>query len=315
MGRGRIDRRGRDAGAADAVTAALLELRDVRRVFRRRRRRIEALAGVSLELVAGEIVGLVGANGAGKTTLLRIAAGLLDPDGGVVRVAGGDPRGLAARRVLGFAPSAPAFPPALTVRELLEYYARWHAPTPAHRLVADALALGGLEAVTDRRATQLSTGWAQRLALAQAGLGGRRVLLLDETLAGGDPVARRATAEHLTALARGGAAILLASHDLAAIERLAARVVILRAGVVVRAAPLVELLRERVLEVVLDAPAASLPPGFRPTAAGAECELGDGTVESALVRCRLHRLAVRASRVRLKTLEDVVVEALVEHPR
>jgi ABC-2 type transport system ATP-binding protein len=290
--------------------ALLLELRDVTRHFGRGRRRVTALSGVALDVVAGEIVGLVGANGAGKTTLLRIAAGQLAPHAGTVVVAGYAPRVVAARRVLGFAPAAPLFPPALTVRELLEYCARLHArPAPARRaLVAEAVALGGLEDVLRRRATELSTGYLQRLALAQAAIGARRIVLLDESLAGSDPVARRAICERLAALAARGVAIVLSSHDLAAVERLAGRVIILRAGRVVRAAPTVALLRERVLEIVLDGPPATLPPGFRRTPAGVEVELGDGSVEGVLALCRAHRLAVRASRVRLKTLEDVVVD-------
>lgn len=296
------------------MTPPLLALAQVSRAFGRRRR-VRALDGASLELLPGEVVGVVGANGAGKTTLLHLAAGLLVPDAGTVLVAGGSPRALAARRLVGFAPAAPVFPIAVTVRELLDYLARWHVAGPERRrLVAEALALGGLEEVADRRASELSTGWAQRLALGQAALGGRRVLLLDETLAGSDPVIRRALSERLAALARSGVAILLASHDLAAVERLAGRVVVLRRGVMVRTASLVALLRERVLEVVLDAPPAVLPPGFRRTASGVECDLGEGAVESALALCRSHRLAVRASRVRLKSLEDVVVEALAGDP-
>jgi len=62
--------------------------------------------------------------------------------------------------------------------------------------------------------------------------------------------------------------------------------------------------------VVLDAPPREPPPGFRVTVFGLETELGGGTVEAALALCRAHRLAVRASRVRLKSLEDVVLDAL-----
>src|SRR3989475_10335469 len=66
--------------------------------------------------------------------------------------------------------------------------------------------------------------------------------------------------------------------------------------------------RERVLEVILDAPPPEPPPGFRITAAGLEAPLVGRTVESALALCRAHRLAVRASRVRVKSLEDIVLE-------
>jgi peptide/nickel transport system ATP-binding protein len=119
--------------------------------------------------------------------------------------------------------------------------------------------------------------------------------------------------ERLAALAAHGMAILLASHDLAAVERLAARVLVLRDGVIVHAARAMR--HDRVLEVTLDAPPAVPPPGFRRTAAGLERDLGDGTVEAALALCRAYRLPVRGSRVRLRTLEDVVVETLDRPPR
>jgi len=105
---------------------SLLEARDVTRRFGA----LQAVAGVSLHLVPGEIVGLVGKNGAGKTTLLRLLAGTLRLDGGSIAVAGHPPGTSPARRVLGFAPDGAVFPPTLTVREVLDYYSRLHAAGP-----------------------------------------------------------------------------------------------------------------------------------------------------------------------------------------
>ncbi|HEY6852681.1 MAG TPA: ABC transporter ATP-binding protein [Gemmatimonadales bacterium] len=300
---------GSAAAAAHRVIAPVLELRDVARAYARGR--VRAVDGVSLALVPGEIVGLVGANGAGKTTLLRLAAGLLAPDSGVVTVLGGAPDGAVARRGVGYAPDGAVFPPALTVREVLGYYARLHSAGPRRNaLVAEALALGELGPVADRRAAALSRGEAQRLALAQAAMGGRRVLLLDETLSGIDPVVRRALCDRLAGLAHQGVAVLLASHDLTAVERLAGRVAILVRGRIARSAPTAALLGERVLEIVLDRPPVAPPAGFRVTATGLERDLRGDSVEAALAVCRAHRLAVRASRVRLRTLEDVVLDTL-----
>lgn len=289
---------------------------EVVRRFRRPGGWVAAVDGVSLDLIPGEIVGVVGPSGAGKTTLLRLAAGLLRPDGGSVRVAGAPPGSLVARHALGFAPDGVVFPPTLTVREVLEYYARLHVSGTRRRaLVGEALELGGLEEVAGHRAARLSKSFVQRLALAQAALGERRVLLLDETLSGLDPPVRRSLCERLRRLAARGVAMLLAAHDLAALERLASRVVVMRGGRVVREGPLGTLLRDRVLEIVLDGSPGAPPPGFRVTPAGLETELGEGTVEAALAVCRAHRLTVRASRVRLKSLEEVVLDALDDVPR
>jgi len=107
------------------------------------------------------------------------------------------------------------------------------------------------------------------------------------------------------------AGIFVTSRDPAALERLAARVLVMRDGRIVRAGPLASLLEERVLEVILDAPPPEPPPGFRVTAAGIEAPLAGRTVEAALALCRAHRLPVRATRVRVKSLEEVVLET---HP-
>lgn len=296
----------------------LLVAHGVSRTFGRGARRVHAVTGISLELERGAIVGLVGANGAGKTTLLRLLAGMLAPNRGHIRVAGHPPDSPAAHRVLGFAPDTMAFPPALTVRETLAYYARLHAPADRRAtVVSRALAVGALEEVASRRVGTLSAGWQRRVALAQAALGARRVLLLDEPLAGVDPPARHALCERLASLAADGIAILLSSHDLPAVERLAARVVVLRDGVIGWSGSTRGVPRGRVLEVVLDGSPAVLPPGFRRTAAGLETDLRGGTAEAALALCRAHRLRVRASRVRVRSLEDAVLQALAarESPR
>src|SRR5207247_1099828 len=213
---GRWRRRHRAAvvTAGDVNTPVLL----VRGVTRRRRGAAAPVADASLELAAGEVVALVGPPGSGKTTLLAITAGRLAPDAGSVMVAGVATGTLAARALLGYAPAAPVFPPTLRVREVLEYFARFHVVGVARRgLVAAAL--------------------ARRLALAQAVLGHRRVLLLDETLSGVDAAGRRAVCERVRELAASGVAVLLASSDLAAVEQVAARVFVMRDGRLVREAP------------------------------------------------------------------------------
>jgi len=297
------------------VNAPVLLLAGVTR-RRRHRRGPPPVADVSLELAAGEIAALVGPHGSGKTTLLGIAAGLLAPDVGAVTVVGVPAGTPAARAALGYAPEAPIFPPTLSVREVLGYFARFHAAGTARRgLVAAALDRAGLEGAAERRAGGLPLPVARRLALAQAALGHRRVLLLDETLSGVDAVGRRAMCERVRELAARGVAVLLASSDLAVVEQLAARVLVMRDGRVVRAAPTAALLEERVLEILLDAPPTAPPPGFRITPYGLQADLGTRSAEAALALCRAHRLAVRASRVRARTLEDAVLDAVRDRAR
>jgi len=258
------------------------------------------LGSVSLALLPGEVIGVAGPARAGKTTLLKVAAGLLTPQRGTVWACG----------AAGYAPETPVFPPAVTVREVLAYYARFHARGSRRRaLVHDALEVAGLAPAADARTAALGRADLQRLALAQATLGGPRILLLDETLSGLDPLARRDLCGRVAHLAATGIAVLLAARDLGALERVAGRVVVPRAGRIVRAGSLAALLAERVLEVFLDSPPPEPPPGFRVTAAGLEAPLAGRTPEAALALCRVHRLAVRASRVRVKSLEEIVLDA------
>jgi ABC-type multidrug transport system ATPase subunit len=277
----------------------------------------ERLGPVSLALLPGEIAGVVGPAGAGKTRLLRVAAGTARPRTGDVRVWGMRVTDPAARRLIGYAGDNPAFPRALTVHEMLMYYARLHCGTSNERsargLVREALEIAGLAAAAELAVESLGRADLQRLNFAQAALGGRRVLLLDETFSGLDAFARRDLRGRIARLAAEGVAVLITARDPAALERLAARVLVLRDGRIVRAGPLATLLGERILEVILDAPPAEPPPGFRVTAAGLEAPLAGRTVEAALALCRAHRLPVRASRVRVKTLEEIVLETHDAH--
>ena len=270
------------------------------------------LGPASLALLPGEIAGLVGPAGAGKTTLLRVAAGASRPRTGEVRVWGMRVTDPAARQFVGYASDNPAFPHALTVQDVLMYYARLHCAVSNQRgprgLVREALEIAGLTAAAELRVEGLGRADLHRLSFAQAAMGGRRVLLLDETLSGLDAFARRDLRGRIARLAAEGVAVLITSRDPAVLERLAARVLVMRDGRIVRAGPLATLLGERILEVILDAPPAEPPPGFRVTEAGLEASLAGRTVEAALALCRAHRLPVRASRVRVKSLEEVVLE-------
>ncbi|HEU4726779.1 MAG TPA: ABC transporter ATP-binding protein [Kofleriaceae bacterium] len=204
---------------------AVLALRGVVRTFGRRR----AVAGVTVEVAAGEAVLLVGRNGAGKTTLLRLATGFLDPDDGEVMVDGiamARDRARAQAR-LGYLPEHAPAPGELTVHEHLYLRAR-QKRVPAAGL-ARALELAGLGDVTRQRIATLSKGFRQRVGLADALLGDPPLLVLDEPTAGMDPIQVRQLRDHLAAAARERA-VLVSSHAVADLEPLASRVAVLRAG-------------------------------------------------------------------------------------
>ena len=212
----------------------MLALRGIVRRFGRRR----AVAGVSLEVAAGEAVLLVGRNGAGKTTLLRIAAGVLDPDDGEVIV---DGIAMARQRAraqgrLGYLPEHAPAPGELTVREHLYLRARQKRVAAARAAVDAAIdravALAGLGDTVRQPIATLSKGFRQRVGLADALLGDPPLVILDEPTSGMDPIQVRQLRDHLIAAARDRA-VLVSSHAVSDLEALASRVAVLRDGALV----------------------------------------------------------------------------------
>ena len=190
--------------------------------------------GVSLHVQAGQLVALLGPNGAGKTTTVEIVEGYRRADGGRVSVLGVDPvgGGRTLRARVGLMLQGGGIDPRARPRETLVQYGRFHAdPRDADEL----LDLVGLRAVARTRYRLLSGGERQRLGLALALVGRPEVLVLDEPTAGMDPEARATTRAIVASERDAGAAILLTSHDLVDVERLADRIVIIDAGRVVAA--------------------------------------------------------------------------------
>jgi ABC-2 type transport system ATP-binding protein len=212
----------------------MIEIRDVRRAYGERL----ALDGVSLDVRAGEIVGLLGANGAGKSTLLRTAAGLQPPDGGHVRIAGhdvwADP--LAARARLGYAAEEPSFHEELSAAEHLAFVAavRGLEPSAARERAADLARRLDLHERLDDPVRGYSHGMRKKASFLAAVLHRPAALLCDEAIEGFDAPSALAAKAELRALARDGAAILFSSHVTETVERLCDRVVLLRAGRVAR---------------------------------------------------------------------------------
>ena len=176
-----------------------------------------AVEGVSLVLEPGEIVALLGANGAGKTTTLRLLAGLLRADGGGGQVLGFDLLREAARvrRHVGYMAQRLSLFPDLSVLENLRFRADIYGLAAPKRVAAQVLEAYGLEGHARDRAATLSGGWARRLQLAASLVHAPKLLLLDEPTVGLDVPARREIWRRVEALAAGGSAVLVCTHDLA----------------------------------------------------------------------------------------------------
>ena len=193
---------------------------------------VEALRDVSLRVEPGTVFAVVGPNGAGKTTLFALVLGFLMPTTGHVQVGGMEPRRWARTRGAAWLPERFALPPGWRVAESLRAFARLEGLSPAAAGAAtDAvLARLNLGPHADKTVETLSRGTLQRLGLAQAMLAPRDLVVLDEPTQGLDPLWRIRLREIAADLRAEGRTVLLASHEMDEVERLADRAAVLRDG-------------------------------------------------------------------------------------
>ena len=202
-----------------------------------------AVDGISFEVMKGEVFSLLGPNGAGKTTTVEILEGYRRPDGGEVRVLGLDPRrdGGALRPRVGVMLQQGGIMPAALPRELVRLHARLYAEPVDPDGLLEVL---GLAHAANRRCKLLSGGEKQRLALALALVGRPELLVLDEPTAGMDPAAKATVRALIGDLRAAGRTILLTTHELADVERLADHVVVIDRGRVLASGTPAELVAE-----------------------------------------------------------------------
>jgi ABC-2 type transport system ATP-binding protein len=188
-----------------------------------------ALSELSCSFGAG-VTGLLGPNGAGKTTLMRAVCGLIDTRQGGVEVLGADPRrSRAVQADIALVPEEEVVPESLTARQLVRYEAVL-AGIGDREAVDAALAAVDLLDVADRRLDGFSKGMRQRAKVAAALVTDPGVLVLDEPLNGADPVQRVALIDLFRALGDAGRTVIVSSHVLHEVERLAERVIVVLNG-------------------------------------------------------------------------------------
>ena len=237
------------------------------------------LEGVDLAVAPGDCLGLIGPNGAGKTTLLRLAAGLLTPTSGGIRLGDRPLDELGRREIarrLGYVPQRPQLDAAFSVRAVVltgrtPHPRRFQLETAADRRIADeALARADLVALAERPVTALSGGERQRVAIARALAQRPRLLLLDEPTASLDLRHQHEIMALAAGLARdAGLAVLVSAHDLNLAARYCDRLAVLDRGRL----------------VAEGAPIAVLTPALLAAVFGVEASVavGDGPTPTATV--------------------------------
>ena len=185
--------------------------------------------GLDLEVRRGEVLGFLGPNGSGKSTTMRMLLGLARPTSGRASLLGLDAirDGLEIRRRVGYLAGDFGLYPKLTGAAVLDLFADLRGGVDGTRVAALA---ERLDAQLDRPVRELSTGNRQKLGLIQALMHEPELLILDEPIAGLDPLVQRNFHELLAEVREEGRTVLLSSHTLSEVDRVADRVAILRAG-------------------------------------------------------------------------------------
>jgi len=217
--------------------SAVIDVRGLAKWFGRTR----ALDGLDLSVEQGEVHGFLGPNGAGKSTTIRILLGLVRADAGTLRLLGGDPwrDAVELHRRLAYVPGDVSLWPNLSGGEAVDMLLRMRGLDPAATRRDDMMKRFELDPT--KKGRSYSKGNRQKVALVAAFAADVELLVLDEPTSGLDPlmeeVFRDCLAEHK---ARGGS-VLLSSHILSEVERLADTVTIIRAGRAVESGPIAEL--------------------------------------------------------------------------
>jgi ABC-2 type transport system ATP-binding protein len=206
----------------------MIHVRDFHKMYRE----TVAVAGLSFDVAAGEVLGLVGPNGAGKTTTLRAVAGVIPPTQGQLVVAGSDVTldPVPAKKQMAYVPDDPKLFETLTVWEHLEFVAATYRVPDFDPKATDLLARLDLEEKRNTMAQELSRGMRQKVAIACAYLHDPAVLLFDEPLTGLDPRGIRTMKDSILSRARNGAAVIISSHLLSLVEDLSSHLLILHRG-------------------------------------------------------------------------------------
>jgi len=217
----------------DRATAIVIEFKNVGKTYKSLLgNSVKAVEEFSLVVAEGEILGIAGPNGAGKTTLIAMLLGYLRPTTGTVEIDGRPARYYVERNGIGYLSELVAIPPKWRAETSLVRYATLAGVPDAeiHQRVGYVIELLGLSEHRDKKVKALSKGNLQRLGLAQALLRDEKILVLDEPTHGLDPVWTQRFRDIVDGLRRPDRTILIASHNLDELQRLADRVAIIDRG-------------------------------------------------------------------------------------
>jgi len=297
---------------------------DLHHVEKTYKGKIHALRDVRMQVHRGEIFGLLGPNGAGKSTLVKIMMTVVRPDRAEGTLLGHAIGYKPALRRVGYLPEHHRFPPYLTGRQTLEFYAALAGVRKRARRerAASLLDTVDMTAWADKKMSSYSKGMMQRVGLAQALMGEPDLILLDEPTDGVDPVGRRDIRDLLIRLREKGTTVFLNSHLLSELEMVCDRVAILVQGRIAQQGRIEDLTADsQRYEIVID----GAPPAWVDKEPQLRVHKGDdgqctlickgaeaAAIQPFIDRLRAEKRTIHAVRPVRETLEDLFMRAVTD---
>lgn len=210
-----------------------IEIRDLHVAYRRKDgKAVEAVRGLNLQVHPGEVVGFLGPNGAGKSSTLKALMGFVQPKSGECLVFGEPSWTESSRRRIGYLPEVAMYYPHLTPLETLTLYGELQGLRGAslRNEATELLRVVGLTTSLKTLNRQLSKGMLQRVGIAQSLLGNPDLLILDEVTSGLDPLGRQELRTILQDKQEQGTTVFFSSHELAEVEMLCDRIIVIHQG-------------------------------------------------------------------------------------